>query len=58
MMAAVLVWFAFCGIYLGQALFRESDVWAHIKQCFALWRQIRHDLRHSTPAPRTHRRKK
>jgi hypothetical protein len=49
MMGAVFAWCAFCAAYLGQAIFRESELWASMKQRFDLWRQIRRDLRYATP---------
>jgi hypothetical protein len=49
MIPAVLAWCVFCGIYLGQAIFRETALWARMKQRFALWRQVHRDLRHATP---------
>jgi hypothetical protein len=49
MTAAVLAWFLTCMAYLVQALVRESAAYARMKQRFALWRQVRSDLRHATP---------
>jgi hypothetical protein len=49
MITAVLAWCGFCAIYLAQALFRESFTWERLKQRFALWRQVRHDIGHATP---------
>jgi hypothetical protein len=48
MIGAVLAWVTFCGFYLGQAIFRETALWARMKQRFALWRQVHRDLRHAT----------
>jgi hypothetical protein len=41
MAAAVIVWFLSCMAYLVQALFRESETYARLKQ----WRRSRLDLR-------------
>jgi hypothetical protein len=49
MIGAVLAWCAFCAAYLAQAIFRESELWARLKQSFDLWRQVHRDLRHATP---------
>jgi hypothetical protein len=52
MTAAVLAWFLACMAYLCQALFRESELWARMKQRWQLWRQVRRDLNHATGARR------
>jgi hypothetical protein len=44
-MNVFLVWVTFNAAYLAQAFFRETTLWAALKQSFALWQQNRRDLR-------------